>query len=243
MRTVGGGFGHNPPMRTRIAVVGDRNPGYLTHRELDATLALMPEGVDARWVATDSADAGRPQAFDALWVVPGTPYRDDAAVHALIEHARREGMPILGTCGGFQYMLVEFARNVAGIAEAAHAETDPDAGVHVVSALACSLVGEERTVTPVPGTRLAGLCGEARFTGFHFCSYGLAAAHRDALTAAGLIVSATAPDAGVEAVELPSHPFYLATLFQPQVGSSASGVLHPVVAALVDAATAVAIAG
>ena len=50
--------------------------------------------------------------------------------------------------------------------------------------------------------------------------------------AAGLVVSATAPDAGVEAVELPGHPYYVATLFQPQVGSSASGVLHPLVAAL-----------
>jgi CTP synthase (UTP-ammonia lyase) len=140
-------------------------------------------------------------------------------------------------------MLVEFARNVAGMPGAAHAETDPGAELHVVSALACSLVGAERTVTTVPGTLVAELCGTAPFVGFHYCSYGVAPAHLERLVAAGLVVSATAPDAGVEAVELPAHPFYLATLFQPQVGSSATGVLHPVVAALIDAAKAMAIAG
>jgi CTP synthase (UTP-ammonia lyase) len=230
-------------MPASIAVVGDRDPSYLTHRELDATLALLPPGVSARWVATDSPDARALDGFDALWIVPGTPYRDEAPVFAAIAHARREGVPILGTCGGFQHMLVEFARNVAGMPGAAHAETDPAADLHVVSALACSLVGVERTVTTVPGTLVAELCGTAPFVGFHYCSYGVAPAHLERLVAAGLVVSATAPDAGVEAVELPAHPFYLATLFQPQVGSSATGVLHPVVAALIDAAKAMAIAG
>ncbi len=229
-------------MTIRIALIGDRDPAFLTHRELDATLRLMPPDVDAGWVA--SGDAGQAtSAADAVWIVPGTPYRDDAAVYAAITTARTGGIPILGTCGGFQHMMVELARNVAGMPEAAHAETDPDAAVHAVATLACSLVGRERTVTAMPGTRVGALCGPAPFPGFHFCSYGLAADVVDRLVAAGLVVSATAPDAGVEAVELPSHPFYVATLFQPQVGSSRTGVLHPLVGALVDAArSAVAVA-
>ena len=155
--------------------------------------------------------------------MPGTPYRDDDAVLEAIRRARTAGMPILGTCGGFQYMSVEFARNVAGVTGAAHAETAPDAADPVVARLSCSLVGEEREVTAVAGTRVAELCGTAPFTGFHWCNYGLAPVHEAALVAAGLVVSARAPDAGVEAVELPGHPFYVATLFQPQVGSSRPG--------------------
>lgn len=219
----------------RIAVLGDRDLRHLTHREIDAAIALMPDAVDARWVATDGPDARRLDGFDALWVVPGTPYRDDRPVYAAIEHARTGGVPILGTCGGFQHMVVEFARNVAGIADAGHAESDPGAGAHVVTALGCSLVGEERTVTAVPGTLVARLCGEAPFAGFHWCNYGVEAAYRDRLAAAGLVVAATAPDAGVEAVELPEHPFYVATLFQPQVGSSGRRTLHPLIAALAQA--------
>jgi CTP synthase (UTP-ammonia lyase) len=221
-------------MAVSIAVLGDRKPEYLTHREIDATLALIPPGVDARWLPTPQAESAADA--DGLWVVPGTPYRDDDAVLEAIRVARTAGMPILGTCGGFQYMLLEFARNVAGIEDAAHAETDPDAPDHVLIRLSCSLVGEERQVSAVAGTRVAELCGVAPFTGFHWCNYGLAASREAALVDAGLVVAARAPDAGVEAVELPDHPFYLATLFQPQVGSSASGRLHPVIGALVSAA-------
>ena len=225
-------------MPTRIAVVGDRDPSYLTHREIDAAVALMPAGVEATWVATDGPAATHLDGFDALWIVPGTPYRDDRPVFAAIERARREGVPILGTCGGFQHMVVEYARNAAGIAAAGHAESEPDAGALVIAPLACSLVGEERTVTAVPGTLVAQLCGAAPFVGFHWCSYGLDRAYLDRLVAAGMVVSATAPDAGVEALEVPGHPFYVATLFQPQVGSSQSEALHPLIAALARAAQA-----
>lgn len=220
-------------MAVSISVLGDRNPEYLTHRELDATLSLMPADVDASWLPTPEAASAADA--DGLWVVPGTPYEDADAVLEAIRLARTEGMPILGTCGGFQHMLVEFARNVARLDDAAHAETDPDAPDPVVARLSCSLEGEERPVTAVAGTRIAGLCGTAPFAGFHWCNYGLLASREAALVEAGLVVSARAPDAGVEAVELPGHPFYLATLFQPQVGSSASGRLHPVIDALISA--------
>jgi CTP synthase (UTP-ammonia lyase) len=206
-----------------IAALGDRNTAFLTHREIDATMALEPR---IRWVGTEDA---RIDGYDGLWVVPGTPYRDEDAVMTAIRFAREEGMPILGTCGGFQHMALEYARNVLGIAGAAHAETDPGGETIVVGALACSLVGEVRTVTPVPGTRLAAICGSEPFPGFHFCNYGLAA------DLPGVVVSAHADDAGVEAFELPDHPFYLATLFQPQVGTAERGSLHPVLGALLAA--------
>ena len=218
-----------------IAVLGDRDLAHYTHRELDAALELLPTDIEARWVATDSPEAGSIEGFDGIWVVPGTPYRDSSAAFGAIERARRSGMPILGTCGGFQYMLVEFARNVAGITAAAHAELDPQAAAPVVSELSCSLVGEERSVTAVPGTRLAELCGTEPFTGFHWCNYGLDPDYVDRLEAAGLVINAHADDAGVEGVELPGHPFFLATLFQPQVGNAARGELHSVVAALATA--------
>jgi CTP synthase (UTP-ammonia lyase) len=219
----------------RIAVLGDRSLDVVTHRELDAALGLFPSWADGAWVATDSDVEAALDAADAVWVVPGTPYRDDDAVYAAIGRAREEGLPLLGTCGGFQYAVVELARSLAGI-DAHHAETDPDADALVVAPLACSLIGEQRTVTCVPGTRLAAICGVEPFIGFHWCNYGLAESFEQALGAAGLVVSARAPDAGVEGIELPSHPFFLATLFQPQVGALAGEPLHPLIAAFLDAA-------
>jgi CTP synthase (UTP-ammonia lyase) len=219
----------------RIAILGDRNLDYVTHRELDAALGQFPGWADAAWVGTDGDVAAALDAADGVWVAPGTPYRDDEAVYAAIGRAREEGLPLLGTCGGFQYAVVELARSLARI-DARHGETDPDADAIVVEPLACSLIGEERMVTCVPGTRLAAICGLEPFVGSHWCAYGLAAAFEQALAAAGVVVSARAPDAGVEGIELPSPPFFMATLFQPQVGALAGGPLHPLIAAFLDAA-------
>jgi CTP synthase (UTP-ammonia lyase) len=49
-----------------------------------------------------------------VWALPGTPYVNDAAAYGAITHARTTGQPFLGTCGGFQYAMVEYARTVAG---------------------------------------------------------------------------------------------------------------------------------
>jgi CTP synthase (UTP-ammonia lyase) len=216
-------------------VLGDHDAGHLTHRELDAALGLFPVWADAAWVATDSPEAGRLGEVDGLWVAPGSPYRDDRAVYAAIGEARERGVPLLGTCGGFQYAVVEYARNVAGL-DVGHGETEPDAGALVIGPLRCGLVGATRTVTAVAGTRLAEICGTAPFAGFHWCSYGLDPGFVDPVVAAGLTVGAHAEDAGVEAVELASHPFFLATLFQPQVGATGTGVLHPLIQAFLGAA-------
>jgi CTP synthase (UTP-ammonia lyase) len=229
----------------RILALGDRDVAHLTHRELDAAFALMPDGVQCEWTATDSRQARELDVADAVWLLPGTPYRDDEAAYAAIAHCRRSGMPFLGTCGGFQYACVELARSLAGIDGASHAETEPDAEGIVVAPLACTLYGEVRSVLPVTGTRLAAICGAEPFDGFHWCGFGLNARYVETLQAGGVVIGATAADAGVEAIELPDHPFFVATAFQPQVGNGAAGRLHPLIGALIDAgrrssATAVA---
>jgi CTP synthase (UTP-ammonia lyase) len=223
-------------MSISIAVVGDRDTTLLTHRELDAALARLPTSVCARWVGTDRLSDDLLDEADGVWLAPGTPYRDDDAVYALLREVRERGIPFLGTCGGFQYSLVEFARNAAGIDDAAHEETDPHAPEPVVGMLGCSLVGARRLVTPVPGTRLAAYMGTEPSHAFHWCNYGLKDAWIEQLSAAGLVVSAHADDAGVEGIELPSHPFFIATLFQPQVGAANGGPLHPLIGALCAAA-------
>jgi CTP synthase (UTP-ammonia lyase) len=220
----------------RILALGDRDPVHLTHRELDAAFALLGPDVECGWTATDSREAQELDSVDGVWLLPGTPYRDDEAAYAAIAHCRRSGTPFLGTCGGFQYACVELARSLAGVDGAAHAESDPDGETLVVAPLACSLYGERREVTPVPGTRLAEICGTAPFSGFHWCGYGLDAGAESLLRDAGVVLSAHAPDAGVEAIELPDHPFFLATAFQPQVGAAESGTLHPLIGAFLRAA-------
>lgn len=108
----------------------------------------------------------------------------------------------------------------------------------MIEPLRCSLYGERRTVRPAAGTLLAAICGPEPFEGFHYCGYGLAGEFAAALEHAGVVLSAYADDAGVEAIELPDHPFFLATAFQPQVGTSETGRPHPLLEAFVRASAA-----
>jgi CTP synthase (UTP-ammonia lyase) len=220
----------------RIVVLGDRDPRYLTHRELDAALALFPDHARAGWTATDNPAARHLDDACGVWLVPGSPYRDDAAAFAAIRRCLDTNTPFLGTCAGFQYACVELARCRGGLPSASHAESDPDGDALVVQPLSCSLYGERRLVTPVPGTRLARICGEESFEGFHWCGYGLSEQYVPLLTRHGVTVGARAADAGVEAIEVGDHPFFVATAFQPQVGASQTGSLHPLIVAFVDAA-------
>jgi len=215
-----------------ILALGDRDTEFVTHREADAALALL----GAEWTATDSRAARDLADADGVWLLPGTPYADDDAAYGAIRHCLEPGTPFLGTCGGFQYACVELARSRAGVTAAAHAESEPAAEEPVVAPLACSLYGEERSVRPVAGTRLAAICGDAPFPGFHWCGFGLAERYVEVLERAGVVVSARADDTGVEAIELPGHPFFVATAFQPQVGVGRSGRLPALLAAFLAAA-------
>jgi CTP synthase (UTP-ammonia lyase) len=131
-------------------------------------------------------------------------------------------------------VLVEHARNVMGIGDAVHAEYGAS-GTEVVSLLSCSLDGLDLNLRIRPGTRLRDLHdGAERITERTTCSYGLNPAFRGALEASGLVVSATDDTTEARAVERRDHPFFLATLYQPQLGSSPSRP-HPVLVGLVQA--------
>jgi CTP synthase (UTP-ammonia lyase) len=96
------------------------------------------------------------------------------------------------------------------------AETSPDAERLVVTPLACSLVGREGKVSILPATRTARLYGATEATEHYYCSYGVNPDYRCLLEGHGLRVSAVDDVGEVRAVELPDHPFFVATLFQPQ---------------------------
>jgi CTP synthase (UTP-ammonia lyase) len=90
---------------------------------------------------------------------------------------------------------------------------------------------------PTPGSHFATLVPEP-FAGMHFCGFGPAPAVVERLVEGGMVVGATADDAPVEVLELPTHPFYMVSLFQPHIGASAGRPLHPLLADFVRAARA-----
>ncbi len=221
----------------RIAIVGDRNPDNVTHRATEA--AFLKLEVEASWVPTPAlhGNVSLLQTYDGALIAPGSPYANRDGALAAIRYARERGLPTLGTCGGFQHMLVEFARNVAGIADPDHAEEHPAARRLVVTPLACSLAGQEHPVRILPGTRAADLYGVRESTEPFFCALGLNPAYLAPLERAGLRFTGFGAEGEARILELPGHPFFMGTLFVPQAGRPRQDP-HPLLSGLVTAAAA-----
>lgn len=222
-----------------IGLLGDRNPSFITHQAIDMALELFNDrgqDVQAAWLGTRDVSLNELTGVEGLWVLPGTPYENEEIVFEALSIRREENRPTLGTCGGFQHMVLEFARNVVGLQSASHEETAPDGDALVISSLPCSLVGEERLVHCVPETAMAQICGSEPFIGYHYCNYGINPDYQAALEVGGLRLSAFAEDAGIEAIELNAHPFYMGTLFQPQMGLLQGFGMHPLIESFLNAA-------
>jgi CTP synthase (UTP-ammonia lyase) len=226
-----------PP--ARIALVGDRSANVTAHARIpviiDALLRRDGIALDAYWISTSDVAAGGVGGFDAIWLVPGSPYASAAGAISAVRAARESQIPFLGTCGGFQHALLEFARDVCGLATVENQEVTPRAEDLLIVALECSLVGHEDAVTVVPGTLAAKILGPGRRTERYHCAYGLNPEYLDVLTAHGLRFSGCDDGGQVRIAELPGHPFFVGTLFQPELSGDGSRP-HPMIAALATAA-------
>jgi CTP synthase (UTP-ammonia lyase) len=224
----------------RVALVGDFNPSVVAHQAIPMALELAgaQHGVEVEpvWVHTSSiygADA-RLAGFDGVWCVPASPYANTAGALAAIRYARESGRPFLGTCGGFQHALIEYARNVCGMAQAEHAETNPDAALPLISPLGCSLVERSEEILLAEGGLFRRAYGLPRITEGYHCTYGLNREYEPRLFCNGLHATAHGVNGEVRGVELAGHPFYVGALFQPE-RRALRGEVPPLVAAFVAA--------
>jgi len=225
------------------ALVGDYSERHTAHRAIPAALELARarSGADVgwEWVATRRlANAPRELAdFSAAWFVPATPYENTEGALDAIRWAREGRRPILGTCGGFQHMIMEFARSVAGIADADTSETNPGGESLVVTRLSCSLVEAVGEVRFREGSLLRAAYGTAGATEGYRCNYGFNSAFKSVLGDAGLEFTAWDDAGDIRGAELPSHPFYAGVLFQPE-RAALKGAVPPLVLAFVEAVAA-----
>ncbi len=225
--------------KVTVGLIGDCDATVPAHQAiplaLEGAAKLLQVDVAFEWVPTEEVTStSRISSFDGLWCVPASPYRNMDGALLAIRHARENAVPFMGTCGGFQHAVVEYARNVLGWADAEHAETAPGIGRAVISPLACALVEATGSVRLFTGSRIAAAYGTRETTEGYRCRYGLNPEFQAALVAGPLRAAADDETGEVRAVELDGHPFFVATLFQPE-RAALKGKTAPLVVALVVA--------
>lgn len=251
---------HNPDEKVTIALVGkyvDLPDAYLS-----VTEALRAGGfahrakVEIRWVVSDDCEtpsgaATALEGVDGVLVPGGFGIRGIEGKLGAITHARTRGIPTLGLCLGLQCMVIEAARNLAGLADASSSEFDPRTPHPVISTMAEQLdvVAGERDMGGTmrlgaypaalgEGTVVAKAYGNREVSERHRHRYEVNNGYRDRLTEAGVVFGGTSPDGKlVEFVELPAetHPFFVGTQAHPELKSRPTRP-HPLFAAFVKAA-------
>jgi CTP synthase (UTP-ammonia lyase) len=213
--------------RIQIGLVGDFDKNMYTHVALNDSIGHCKPHLhftlEEQWIPTETIDenflASHP--FEAFWLTPGSPYKNDEGVYRLIRWARENNFPLFGTCGGFQYMLVEYARNVLKMSQAGHEENEPANEHLIISKLSCSLKGKsEEVVVSDRQSWLYQVLDTERFTAQFNCNFGLNPVYQKILDQYPLTFTAFSPDGEARAFELKAHRFYAATLFQPPLDST-----------------------
>jgi CTP synthase (UTP-ammonia lyase) len=239
----------------RIGILGDFNPDFRSHHATSDSLQhaarKLEIAVHSEWIPTSSLTSEETVAalvkFDGLWASPGSPYKSFDGMLRGIEFARRRNWPFLGTCGGFQYAFIEFARNVLGISDADSAENNSSSKNIIIHPVACAvpdrkadapkLSGTVPDIRLRPGSYLQSFYGKDKETVSEelFCNFEVNPEFEWAAMEAGFPVVARGAQGEIRAVESPAHRFYVATLFQPQLSSTEKNP-HPLILAFVQAA-------
>jgi CTP synthase len=236
----------------RIAVVGKYTK--LADAYMSIQQALVHGGIDRDvgveidWVPSEELDGEavrRLDDFDGVLIPGGFGGRGVGGMVRTVRYIRENGIPYFGICLGLQCAIIEFARNVCGMEESHSAEFDQETEAPVIT-----LMDSQRQVTEKGGTMRLGaypcrlqegtrareIYGTAEVSERHRHRYEVNNNYRDVLTERGMTLSGLSPDEQlVELVELPDHPFFLATQFHPEFRSRPTRP-HPLFSAFVEAA-------
>lgn len=251
---------HNPSRTVKVALVGkyvDLPDAYLS-----VTEALRAGGfdnnvkVEIKWVVSDECetdDGAKKQLgdVDAICVPGGFGVRGIEGKVGALKYARERKIPVLGLCLGLQCMVIEAARNLAGLAGASSAEFDPDSPHPVIA----TMIGQEKIVAGeadmggsmrlglykailAKGSIVAETYGAEEISERHRHRYEVNNSYREEIGKAGLVFSGISPDGSlVEFVELPRdiHPYYVGTQAHPEFRSRPTSP-HPLFSGLIKAA-------
>ncbi len=250
---------HEPKFEVTVGLVGkyiDLPDAYLSVTEaLRAGGFAQQTKVNIRWIASDDCDtpegaAKRLSDLDGICVPGGFGVRGIEGKLGALRFARENGIPVLGLCLGLQCMVIEYARNMVGLAGASSSEFDPDTPHAVIATMAeqvniladGDLGGTMRlglySAELAEGSLVRELYGESPVSERHRHRYEVNNSYRDQLADAGLSFSGMSPEGNlVEYIELPRdvHPFYVGTQAHPELRSRPNRA-HPLFRGLIGAA-------
>jgi CTP synthase (UTP-ammonia lyase) len=226
-------------MKISIALIGDHDESVIAHQAIPLAIGLTAEAlkIDAtiEWVPTESVSAQKLSQFHAIWCVPASPYKNIDGALTAIQFARRNDIPFLGTCGGYQHAILEFARHVLGFEKAASVEQNPDTEMPLISALSCKLIEQTGSINLEADSKVSAFYQSDKIEEDYHCSFGLNPDYLFIFDGSDLCFTGRDELLAPKILELPDHRFFIGTAFQPE-RSALKQQVHPLIFGFLQAA-------
>ena len=210
-------------MPGELLILGEYDSSKETHlatdRAIDQTLRHLKAEIIHRWVPTEEFDFDSLETAAGFWIATGGNYVDPGKLIEAIQLARVCKIPCLGTCSGFQHIVLEYAQNMLGIEHAGHTEYQPETPEPFITPLPCSLRGKSMRIQLSRDSLSFRLYKELIIEEKYFCSFGINPRYSQAVQDGPIAVSGVDEDGAFRIVEYADHPFIIGTLFVPQVAS------------------------
>lgn len=195
-----------------IGLLGDKKEGYLPHEAAEKALTEMLDTIDFglafEWIPTAEVSETLLEKYDCIWAGSG-PYLHEENALAAIKFARENNIPIIGTCSGFKYMVIEYAKHVF------KAEKPFD---YIGRNQLCTTDYKDLAINLKEDCSLVSVYEANQISEISHCTFEIAPNIFDK-TSRAFEFCGVAEDGRTVLIRLPNHPFYAASLFLPQLKS------------------------
>lgn len=223
----------------KIGLIGDYNENVTAHRAIPVAIGLASKSLsrtfEIHWVNSDEISIRDLKRYSGIWCVPASPYVNMESVLEVINFARIENIPFLGTCGGYQHAALEFARNALGFSNAENAEVRPDAEMPLISALVCKLVEVSDQIYFQVNSNIESIYGKNTTNEEYRCGFGVNRDYLQIFDGSDMKFTGFDSEGDPRVLEIPKNKFFLGTAFQPE-RSALNGQPHPIIQSFLEAA-------
>ncbi|PHR72282.1 MAG: hypothetical protein COA66_06080 [Arcobacter sp.] len=210
----------NNPKTVKIAIIGDYNEKVTAHICISQAFSLSYNktqiDVDFSWIDTRRVNIKHLKKFDAIWCAPSSPYKSMQGVLNAINFARTNNVPFLGTCAGYQYTAIEFARNELDYINAEHQEVNKDASMPLFTLLPSITEEREVDVFLYKNSLLKKIYNKQHIKEEFEGNYVLNSKYAHIFNNSAMTLVAMNKNKEAKALEIKENRFFIATAFQPE---------------------------
>jgi len=214
---------------TKIALLGDPSDDVIAHRAIPVAIELAAKklAIDCRaeWIHSTDIELSSLSRYQGFWCVPNSPYQNPVKIIAAIRHARESNTAFIGTCGGYQHSVLEFAQNVLGHTDAGNAEDSPDTDMPLINAMFCALREKPAKIKLTNPSHIHSLYKTELIEEQYNCGFGVNKEYLPLFENSQLTFTGFDADNDPRAFELSGHRFFIGTAFQPE-RSALQNVVH-----------------